>query len=98
VSKVGNPEPNANGDKSDHFPLTWRRIRRDDGEVRRLKKKPRAPAETLAGAVAWIAFQSQPEYVAAQIRKKLEGENHAVYRLGFSKPTPGLADVNLDNF
>jgi hypothetical protein len=31
----------------------------------------------------WIAFQSQPEYVAYQIRKKLEGENHAAYRMDF---------------
>jgi hypothetical protein len=37
----------------------------------------------LAGALAWIAFQDQPEYVASQIRKKLEGENHAAYRMDF---------------
>ena len=40
-----------------------------------------APAETLAGAVACIAFQSQPEYVVGQIRKKLEGEIYAAYRM-----------------
>ena len=46
---------------------------------------------TLAGAVACIAFQSQPEYVVGQIRKKLEGEIYAAYRMGFSKPTPGYS-------
>jgi len=50
-----------------------------------------APAGTLAGAVACIAFQSQPEYVVGQIRKKLEGEIYAAYRMGFSKPTPGYS-------
>jgi hypothetical protein len=46
---------------------------------------------TLAGAVASIAFQSQPEYVGDQIRKKLKGEIYAAYRMGFSKSTPGYS-------
>jgi hypothetical protein len=83
VSKVEDPQRNSNGDKSDHLPLTMAKNPPRNRAVRRLEKAHRSTAGTLAGALAWIAFQSQPEYVASQIRKKLEGENHAAYRMDF---------------
>jgi hypothetical protein len=65
---------------------------------RRLEKAHRSTTGDSVKRTSLDSFSKSARVCCESDPQKLEGENHAGYRMGFSKPAPGRGDGNLDTF